>query len=426
MKTKNLLIVAAFLVIALLIVNQNTPNNKHEEASKDNLSSGNQTENQDTPGDKRYREITGNIKKGETLFDIFKKYKLDFVELFHLKEASANIHHLENVYPGQPYKIILDNNSRIKRFTYWIDDDSILNITRTEAGFSALKKNIEYEKRIFYAGGIIEDNLIVSMEEGKENLMLALQLSDILAWDIDFSTDLRNGDIFKIVVESCYLNNEFKKYGNILAVEFINNGRTYYAYRFEHDGEADYYDDEGKSLRRSFLKAPLSFRRISSRFMRKRYHPILKIVRPHLGVDYTASTGTPVSSVGDGTIKFAGYKGQNGKIVIIRHPNGYQTYYGHLSRIKSGIKRGVKVTQGQLIGYVGTTGLSTGPHLDYRIKKHNRFVNPLTLELPRGKSIPKTAIADFTNFKNEMYVRIASIIPPMFALADHKKENKKI
>jgi murein DD-endopeptidase MepM/ murein hydrolase activator NlpD len=170
----------------------------------------------------------------------------------------------------------------------------------------------------------------------------------------------------------------------------------------------------------------LSFRRISSRFTKKRYHPILKIYRPHLGVDYAAPTGTPVSSVGDGTIKFAGYKGQNGKIVIIRHPNGYTTYYGHLSRIKKGIKRGVKVKQGQLIGYVGTTGLSTGPHLDYRIKKNNRFVNPLTLELPRGKSIPKTAMADFTIFKNEMYVQIASIIPPTFALADHKKENKRI
>ena len=426
MKTKNLLILAASLVIALLIINQITPNKKHEGASKGNLSAGNHIGNPDTPGHKGYREITGNIKKGETLFDIFKKYKLDFVELFHLKEASANIHHLENVYPGQPYKIILDDNSRIKKFTYWIDDDSILNITRTEAGYCALKKNIEYEKRIFYVGGIIEDNLIVSMEEGKENLMLALQLSDILAWDIDFSTDLRNGDIFKVVVESCYLNNEFKKYGNILAVEFINNGQTYHAYRFEHDGEADYYDDEGKSLRRSFLKAPLSFRRISSRFSKRRYHPILKIFRPHLGVDYAAPTGTPVSSVGDGTIKFAGYKGQNGKIVIIRHPNGYKTYYGHLSRIKSGIKSGVKVKQGQLIGYVGMTGLATGPHLDYRIKKHNRFVNPLTLELPRGKSIPKKAMADFIILKDEMYVQIASIIPPMFALADHKKENKKI
>jgi murein DD-endopeptidase MepM/ murein hydrolase activator NlpD len=174
------------------------------------------------------------------------------------------------------------------------------------------------------------------------------------------------------------------------------------------------------------LKAPLSFRRISSRFSRSRYHPILKIYRPHLGVDYAAPTGTPVSTVGDGTVTFAGYKGQNGKIVMIRHPNSFRTSYGHLSKIKRGVRRGVKVKQGQVIGYVGSTGLSTGPHLDYRIKKHNRFVNPLTLKLPPGKSIPKTAMADFTIYKDKMDVQLASIIPPMFALADEKEENKKI
>jgi murein DD-endopeptidase MepM/ murein hydrolase activator NlpD len=426
MKTKNLLIIAAFLVVVLVIIKHNAPDNKQKQAFQSNLSASNQLKAPNTPEHNNYREIAGNIKKGETLFDIFKKYKLDIVELFVLKEASANIHKLEDVYPGRPYKIIIDDNSHIKKFTYWIDDDNILNITRTQAGFSAIKKSIKYEMKTLYIGGIIEDHLIGSMAEGKKNLMLALQLSDIFAWDIDFSTDLRRGDMFKIIVEGCYLNNEFKKYRNILAVEFSNNGRTYNAYRFELDGETDYYDDDGKSLRRSFLKAPLSFRRISSRFSKSRYHPILKIYRPHLGVDYAAPTGTPVSSVGDGTIVFAGYKGQNGRIVIIRHPNGYTTYYGHLSRIKKGIRRGVKVKQGQLIGYVGSTGLSTGPHLDYRIKKHKRFVNPLTLELPRGKAIPKTALADFNKFRNKMEVQIASIKPPMFVLSDQEKKNKKI
>ena len=426
MQTKNLFIIALFLVIALLIIKHNTPVNKQKEALQSNLSTSNQRGNQEAPEHKRYREITGNIKKGETFFDIFKKYKLDIVELFSLKEASAKIHRLEDVYPGRPYKILIDENSRIKIFLYWIDDDNILNITRIESGFCALKKHIEYEKKILHIGGIIKDNLIESMGEENKTLILALQLSDIFAWDIDFSTDLRKGDIFKIVVESCYLNNEFKKYGNILAAEFINNGQTYHAFRFEHNGEVDYYDDGGKSLRRAFLKAPLSFRRISSRYSKRRFHPILKIYRPHLGIDYAAPTGTPVSSVGDGTIVFAGYKGQNGKIVIVRHPNSYTTYYGHLSKIKKGMKRGVKVKQGQIIGYVGTTGLSTGPHLDYRIKKHNRFVNPLTLKLPRGESIPKTAMSDFNMFKDKMDVQFASIIPPTFALADQKKENNKI
>jgi murein DD-endopeptidase MepM/ murein hydrolase activator NlpD len=426
MKTKNLLIIAAFLVVVLVIIKHNAPDNKQKQAFQSNLSASNQLKDQSTSEQTNYREIAGNIKKGETFFDIFKKYKLDIMELFSLKEASANIHKLENVRPGRPYKIVIDDNSHIKKFTYWIDDDNILNITRTEEGFSALKKSIKYETRTLYIGGIIKDHLVGAMAEGKDNLMLALQLSDVFAWDIDFTTDLRRGDMFKIIVEGCYLNNEFKKYKHIIAAEFINNGRTYHAYRFDLDGEVDYYDDDGKSLRRSFLKAPLSFRRISSRFSKRRYHPILKIYRPHLGVDYAAPTGTPVSSVGDGTIVFAGYKGQNGKIVIIRHPNGYTTYYGHLSKIKKGIRRGIKVKQGQLIGYVGSTGLSTGPHLDYRIKKHKRFVNPLTLELPRGKSIPKRALPNFNMFRNQLDVQLASITPPMFALSDQKKENKKI
>jgi murein DD-endopeptidase MepM/ murein hydrolase activator NlpD len=407
-------IVVIFLAIAFLTIrsNFNVINNKTEEAVPIKP--------------KEYREITGNIEKGETLFDIFKKYKLDIVELFKLKEASADVHKLRDLYPGRPYKIIIDDNTKINEFTYWIDDDNILNITRTESGFCAEKKAIEYEKRIQHIGGVIKDNLILSVGEGRENLMLALQLSDIFAWDIDFTTDIRNGDVFKIVVEGCYLNGEFKKYGDILSAEFINNGETFPAYRFEHNGKIDYFDVDGNSLRRSFLKAPLSFRRVSSGFSKRRFHPVLKIYRPHLGVDYAASTGTPVSAVGDGTVFFAGYKGQNGNIVIIRHFNGYKTYYGHLSKIGKGIKKRVGVKQGRIIGYVGATGLATGPHLDYRIKINNNFVNPLTLKLPRGKSIPNNLMSAFETSKNEMDIRLASITPPAFAYAENSKDNNKI
>jgi murein DD-endopeptidase MepM/ murein hydrolase activator NlpD len=407
-------IVVIFLAIAFLTIrsNFNVINNKTEEAVPIKP--------------KEYREITGNIEKGETLFDIFKKYKLDIVELFKLKEASADVHKLRDLYPGRPYKIIIDDNTKINEFTYWIDDDNILNITRTESGFCAEKKAIEYEKRIQHIGGVIKDNLILSVGEGRENLMLALQLSDIFAWDIDFTTDIRNGDVFKIVVEGCYLNGEFKKYGDILSAEFINNGETFPAYRFEHNGKIDYFDVDGNSLRRSFLKAPLSFRRVSSGFSKRRFHPVLKIYRPHLGVDYAASTGTPVSAVGDGTVFFAGYKGQNGNIVIIRHFNGYKTYYGHLSKIGKGIKKRVGVKQGRIIGYVGATGLATEPHLDYRIKINNNFVNPLTLKLPRGKSIPNNLMSAFETSKNEMDIRLASITPPAFAYAENSKDNNKI
>ncbi len=403
---KKIFISVIFLVIAFLIVRGNfNIFNKSEDANEQG----------------KYKEINSTIKKGETLFDIFKKYRLSIEDLFKIKEASANIHRVRNLYPGQPYKIIIDDNNIINSFSYWINDDFVLNITRTESGFCAEKQAVEYEKRIQYIGGVIKDNLISSIGE-QENLMLAFQLSDIFAWDIDFTTDLRNGDTFKIVVEGLYLNGEFKKYGKILSAEFINNGETYKAYRFTYNGRTDYYDDDGKSLRRSLLKVPLSFRRISSGFSHRRFHPILKIYRPHLGVDYAAPAGTPISVVGDGTVIFAGYKGQNGNIVIIKHLNGYKTYYGHLSKFRKGIKKGVKVKQDQILGYVGSTGLATGPHLDYRIKINNRFVNPLTLKMPRGKSIPKTLLAEFKNLKNRMDVEIASIALPY--LADASKDSK--
>ncbi len=403
---KKIFISVIFLVIAFLIVRGNfNIFNKSEDANEQG----------------KYKEISSTIKKGETLFDIFKKYRLSIEDLFKIKEASANIHRVRNLYPGQPYKIIIDDNNIINSFIYWINDDFVLNITRTESGFCAEKQAVEYEKRIQHIGGVIKDNLISSIGE-QENLMLAFQLSDIFAWDIDFTTDLRNDDTFKIVVEGLYLNGEFKKYGKILSAEFINNGETYKAYRFTYNGRTDYYDDDGKSLRRSLLKAPLSFRRISSGFSHRRFHPILKIYRPHLGVDYAAPAGTPVSVVSDGTVIFVGYKGQNGNIVIIKHPNGYKTYYGHLSKFRKGIKKGVKVKQDQILGYVGSTGLATGPHLDYRIKINNRFINPLMLKMPRGKSIPKTLLAEFKNLKNRMDVEIASIALPY--LADASKDSK--
>ncbi len=323
---RKVIITAIFFIISFLVI-------------RSNLNTSKDTEKDLSPKNKSYQEISGIVKKGENLFDIFKKYKLGIEELFKLREASANIHRLRELYPGRPYKIIIVDSNQISSFIYWINDDAILNIARTESGYSAEKIDVNYERSVQHIGGIIKDNLISSVGGGRENLMLALQLSDIFAWDIDFTTDLRNGDVFKIVVEGLYLDGEFRKYGDILSAEFGNNGETYRAYRFEHSGKVDYYDADGKSLRRAFLKAPLSFRRISSGFSRKRLHPILKIYRPHHGLDYAAPAGTPVSAIGDGTVIFARRRGQYGNLVIVKHPNGWKTYYGHLSRVGKNIRQ---------------------------------------------------------------------------------------
>ncbi|MEW6109495.1 MAG: peptidoglycan DD-metalloendopeptidase family protein [Nitrospirota bacterium] len=401
------LITALVLLIAFLTIRSNL----------NIINAGREKETTEIAGPEEYREIKGNIEKGETLFDIFKKYGIQATELFRLREASADVHRLRELYPGRQYKIILDTNQQVNSFEYWINDDTILNITRTESGFSAEKISIQYEKRTEHIGGIIRDNLISSIGDGRENLLLALQLSDIFAWDIDFTADLRNNDEYKIIVEGLYLDGEFKKYGDIISAEFVNNNETYYAYRFEHNGKKDYYDGEGKSLRKAFLKAPLSFRRISSGFSRGRFHPILKIYRPHHGLDYAAPAGTPVSAAGDGTVVFAGRKGQYGKLIILRHRNGYRTYYGHLSGIAKSIRSGKKVDQGQVVGYVGATGLATGPHLHYEMRINNKPVNPLKLKIPRGDSIPKKSMAEFRTFKNMMDTELASITPRNFIAA---------
>lgn len=216
------------------------------------------------------KQISGNIKKGETLSDIFKRYNLDMSELFRIREASADVHKLRRLYPGQPYKITLDDKDKINSFVYWINDDTILNIDRTETGFCARKVSVDYEKKIEYIGGTIKDNLVSSVGEDRESLLLALQLSDIFAWDIDFTADLRNEDEFRIAVEGLYLDGEFKRYGDILSAEFVNNRETFRAYRFTCDSRSDYYDAKGRSLKKAFLKAPLSFRHISSSFSKCR------------------------------------------------------------------------------------------------------------------------------------------------------------
>jgi murein DD-endopeptidase MepM/ murein hydrolase activator NlpD len=358
------------------------------------------------------RLIEDVVKRGETMVDIFQKYGVDIQELLRLKEASAGIHRLRNISAGKPYKIELAPDNSVLSLTYQIDDDVLLNVTRFDPEFRAEKIVIPYEKRERKLGGIIENNLYEALGNDGESAQLAYALSDIFSWDIDFTTDLRKGDTFRFVVEELWLGGRFKRFGEILAAEFVNDGTTSRAFRYEGpDGRAGYYDDEGKSLQRSFLKAPLSYRRISSGFTFHRMHPILKIRRPHLGIDYVAPRGTPVSALGDGTVQFAGDKGANGNFVILRHPKGFTTYYGHLWKIRTEIRRGARVAQGDVIGYVGSTGRATGPHLDFRMKQASRFVNPLKVDIPRSGGIPKQLLADYDQNRHALGLVLASIVP---------------
>jgi murein DD-endopeptidase MepM/ murein hydrolase activator NlpD len=359
------------------------------------------------------QEIKDVVKPGETMFDIFQKYGLNISDLFRLKEASAKVHRLRYISTGQPYRIELGTDNSILSLTYHISDDALLTISRSDPGYRAEKIVIPYETRERKLGGIIENNLYDTLGNDGKSSLLAYALADVFSWDIDFTTALRKGDTFKVVVEELWRDGRFQRYGDILAAEFVNDGITHRAFRFEgKDGRAGYYDEKGKSLQRSFLKAPLSYRRISSRFSYSRRHPILKIRRHHLGVDYVAPRGTPVSALGDGIVRFAGYKGPNGNLVIIRHPKGFTTYYLHLHKIRKGIRRGARVAQGDIIGYVGSTGRATGPHLCFRLKKGNRFINPLRVNVPRSKGIPKGLFADYSTILQERGLELASIVLP--------------
>ena len=362
-----------------------------------------------SPAPKSYRQIHGSVKDGDTLFTIFKRYKLEPKELFQIKDSSAGVHDLGKLSAGHPYRLTIDNENQINTFVYEIDDDTLLNVTRSRSGFYTEKVPVDYEACIHHIGGTIKDNFISSIGEDRENALLAMEVSDIFSWDIDFTTDIQDGDTFRIIAEGLYLDGKFKKYGRIFAVEFINGGKSYHAYRFEDGRATGYYDSRGRSVRRAFLKAPLNFKRISSYFSRRRFHPILKIHRPHHGVDYAAPHGTPVSATGDGTVIFAGRRGAYGKLVILEHKNGYRTYYGHLSRIAKGLKRGARINQGQFVGCVGKTGLATGPHLHYEMRVGGRYVNPLSLKQPYGKAVPKELLAEFMNIAGRLNQDLASI-----------------
>ena len=329
--------------------------------------------------DRAVRVVSGTVRKGDALSRIFTRNKLRFADLQRAKKAAEGVYDLGELCSGRPYTITIDDEDRLDSLTYWMDDETYMNLSRQGDSLTATVEKVEYEKRLLSFGGMIKDSLIASLGPEKEALRLALDLSDIFAWDIDFTTDLRDGDTFKVIVEGLFVGNTFRKFGDILSAEFVNDGRRYMAYRYEVNGSANYYDAGGTPLRKAFLKAPLNFRRISSSYSGRRLHPVLKKYRPHRGIDYAAASGTPVSALGDGEILFAGYRGSYGKLVIIKHRNGYSTYYGHLSRIGKGIARRARVAQGEVIGFVGATGLATGPHLHLEIRVAGKPVNPLSL-----------------------------------------------
>lgn len=315
-----------------------------------------------------------------------------------------------------PYKLVYDRDGVFRRFEYHVDDDQYLEVVGRPDGeprFEATLVDYEKERHEVAMRGTIDrenNSLTAAMDAGGGSIRLAMSMAEVFAGEIDFNTELQPGDHFELLYERFVREEVHVTYGDVLAATFHNDGRDLSAYRFEVPGEEPgYYDAEGRSLKRQFLKSPLPFEpRITSRFSYRRLHPILGTRRAHLGVDYGAPTGTRVQAVARGTVEFAGRSGGSGNMVQLRHTNGYQTYYLHLSRFARGIRPGVRVMQGQTIGFVGSTGLSTGPHLDYRIRKNGMFVNPLVeiRNTPPGDPVPPDHMPAFEALRNRLQAEL--------------------
>ncbi len=324
----------------------------------------------------------------------------------------------------RPYRLVLSLDGLLREFEYQIDADRFLRIVRRDEAEPAVldAEILPYEKDtavLAIRGRIDADHssLIASMDETGERIQLALDLADIFSGQIDFDSDLQPGDGFEVLFEKSTRDGEFAGYGNVLGARMTADGREHQAFRWVNaeSGKAAYYDENGRSLKRFMLRSPLKFQpapRVTSGFSRNRLHPVLRIYRAHLGIDYHASTGAPVVAVANGVVVSAGWAGGGGNQVRLRHAGNLETYYLHLSRFGKGIRAGAHVSQGDVIGYVGMTGTATGPHLDYRLKKSGVFINPLLYHrsLPPGEPIPATRLADFKTSRDGVLSQLSATL----------------
>jgi murein DD-endopeptidase MepM/ murein hydrolase activator NlpD len=343
--------------------------------------------------------VHDEVKSGELLSTLISSFNVESSQLNMLSEKAEGIFDFRKCRAGNEYTAMVSNDKakKLKYFIYEISDTSYVVFDfRDSLHVHFGSKEVVHQLRA--VAGKINSSLWGAMEDAKADPELAISLAQIYQWTIDFYA-IQKGDEFKVIYEDISVDGKSVGLGVIHSAWFMHAGKEYYAYRFEQDKRAEYFDDKGQNLRREFLKAPLKFTRISSKFSNARFHPVLRIFRPHHGVDYAAPNGTPVHTIGSGSIVKAGYAGGAGRMVMIKHSNNYSTSYMHLAGFGPGIRTGVHVSQGQLIGYVGSSGLSTGPHLDFRVYRSGKAINPLTIESPPALPVNKQNMALFDSIK---------------------------
>ncbi len=340
---------------------------------------------------------TVTVVNGDNLFSVMGRMGFDPVETQRILEAGPTAATLNRLVPGQRIKMRYDG-SELSELVYENDGINVVQIRRGQNGFEVGNVRRNVETRMSYSTGIVDSSLFLAAQQAGLSVNLTIQLANIFGWDVDFALDIRKGDRFTVVYEEIYSNGEKVRDGSIIAAEFVNDNRTHRAVRYQNaDGHTDYYNPFGQNLRKAFLRTPVDVSRISSGFG-MRFHPILNRMKAHHGVDYAAPIGTPIRVTGDGIVRLKENRSGYGKTILVDHGNGYETLYAHMSQFRSDLKPGMKVLQGQIIGYVGNTGLATGPHLHYEFRVEGTHRDPLTIKLPSAAPV---AEEDFPDFKEK-------------------------
>lgn len=359
--------------------------------------------------------LKSTIESGDSLGSLLNGW-ISFSNILNIVEESKDVFSLASLKVGKPIVFYINKKDlSLKHFEYELDMTHKVAIDFSGEKYRVDFQEIPYEYKLVYVEGTVKVNFFNSVLATNERAIFAIRLADVFTYDIDFAREIRDGDTFSALVEKQYKEGQFIGYGRIIGATFVNKGKKYEAFLY-HDSEDEqkicYYNRNGDALQKAFLRTPVHFTRISSHYTMARKHPILGYTRPHQGVDYAAPKGTPVMAVADGEVTRAAYTGGYGHLIILKHKGRLESQYAHLSGYAKGIKNGASVTQGQVIGYVGSTGLSTGPHLDFRIKKNGNFVNPEEIiipnklpidekEIPAYKKYIKTVEAYMQNTKNK-------------------------
>lgn len=356
------------------------------------------------PAAPQWKEFT--VQNGDNLSILFKRAGLNDRAIYELFSDAKDAKDLRNIRPGQKMAFLV-KNGQLQGLNYVIDELNSLSFTRSSKGFTgkeiALKPDVKYAFR----QASIDSSLYMAGKRAGMPSSLTMELANIFGWDIDFALDIQKGDSFKVMYEEQFLDGKRIGTGKIMVAEFTNGGKTFKAVRYtDKQGASNYYTPDGRGMHKAFLRTPIEFAKISSHFNLGRKHPVLHIIRAHKGTDYAAVRGTPIRSTGNGKVAFAGRKNGFGNTVVIQHGQGIETLYGHMNGFAKGIRSGSRVSQGDVIGYVGSTGLASGPHLHYEFHVNGQVRNPVTVPLPKSIGIEKTELARFNETTRPLIAKL--------------------